>query len=320
MKKVSPILLITLSNIGDAVLTTPVLYILCREFPKAAVDVMCGPRVKEIFSSISQVRRVIPYNKFDSFKDRVKLILSLRRRYDLVVDLRHTLIPLLIGSRNRTALWRRKSGERAYMKDVHLARLKQLGINTENADFLIEITDKDEKIAGNLLGPFKIEETLIAMAPGALSEVKRWPAGRFKETAEKLANELNAHIVLVGDKDDCRIADEIARGLPQKILNLCGKTSLMQLAAILRKTRLLITNDSAPMHLATAQKVPVISLFGPTNSIKYGPRGEHDRIIKKEIGCVPCEKAQCRFDNECLRSIESEEVVKAAAGILQAIK
>ena len=319
MKKVKSVLLITLSNIGDAVLTTPVLYILCREFSEAAVDVMCGPRVKEIFSSISGVRKVIPYNKFDSFKNKVRLIFSLSQRYDLVVDLRHTLIPLLIGSRYRTAFWR-KPGERAYMKDVHLDRLKQLGINTEKADFLIEINEEDEKIAGNLLGPFKTKEALMAMAPGALSEVKRWPAGRFKETAVELAGGLNAHIVLVGDKNDCRIADEITRCLPNKALNLCGKTSLMQLAAVLRKTKLLITNDSAPMHLAAAQKVPVISLFGPTNSIKYGPRGEYDRIIKKEIDCAPCEKAQCRFNNECLKNIKSEEVVKAAAGILQAIK
>ena len=274
MKKVKSVLLITLSNIGDAVLTTPVLYILCREFPEAAVDVVCGPRVREIFSSISGVRRVIPYNKFDSFKNKVRLIFSLSQKYDLVVDLRHTLIPLFISPRYRTALWRRKSKKRAYMKDVHLDRLKQIGINIEKADFLIEIRDEDERIAGELLGHFKTEETLIAMAPGALSEVKRWPAGHFKETAEKLAGGLDVCIVLVGDKDDCRIADEITRGLPQKILNLCGKTSLMQLAAILKKTRLLITNDSAPMHLAAAQKVPVISLFDPTNSIKYGPRGD----------------------------------------------
>lgn len=313
-RDIKSILVITLSNIGDVILTTPVIDALCKNFPGAAIDVMVSLRAKEIFHNNSKIREVMVYNKFSSFKDKFKLILGLRTKsYDMVIDLRHTLVPLFLNSRYRTSLFFRPAKKALYMKDIHLSKLKGLGIDISDAEFLIETKKEDDEYAERVLKSISNKGNLIVIAPGARSSVKRWEVDNFKEVAKKLTGDFKAAIILIGDKDDHPYTNEIAKSLAGNFLNLSGKTSLMQLAALLKHAKLLISNDSAPMHLATALKVPVIAIFGPTDSRKYAPRRENDIVVKKELKCAPCEKAQCRFNHECLKGISPENVIKKAA-------
>jgi ADP-heptose:LPS heptosyltransferase len=98
----------------------------------------------------------------------------------------------------------------------------------------------------------------------------------------------------------------------QKALNLGGATDLRQLAALLRRASLLVTNDSGPMHLAAAVGTPVVALFGPTDPRCVGPYGEGHIVLRKNIDCSRCRRNRCARDSACMKAIEVEEVISAA--------
>ena len=93
--------------------------------------------------------------------------------------------------------------------------------------------------------------------------------------------------------------------------NSCGVGALMQRAA------LVITNDSASLHLASALYIPTVAIFGPTDADKYGPTATQSRTIRRHLFCSPCEQALCRFSHECMRFISAEEVYEAAKQLLR---
>jgi ADP-heptose:LPS heptosyltransferase len=92
--------------------------------------------------------------------------------------------------------------------------------------------------------------------------------------------------------------------------------TLPQLAALMQRAGLVLTNDSASLHLACAVGAPVLALFGPTDPRKYGPTGPRDRVLQRRLFCVPCEQALCRFNHECMRFITPDEVYEAARQLL----
>jgi len=312
-------LIITLSNIGDIILTTPVLDVLGKEFPEGRVDVMVGPQGKDIFKHHPRIFKVIVYDKHIPVMEKRRLIRKLRRiNYDLIVDLRNTLFPYLVGSKYKTTpLHKIPSAFLLHKKDAHLWKLKELAIDTSQAQFSVFIPPSDELYVENLLDKIPGKENIIVMSPGAKSLIKKWKKECFSELADRLIEELDAPLVMVGDQNDVDLVSDIQKGMKNKAYNLAGRTSITQLAHLLRKSRLLIANDSAPMHLGTAMGTKVLAIFGPTDPRKYGPRGEHDRVIRKELDCSPCEIAQCKFNHECMKSISTEKVFSTASRMLR---
>ncbi|MFH1406870.1 MAG: glycosyltransferase family 9 protein [Candidatus Omnitrophota bacterium] len=310
------ILVITLSNIGDAILTTPVVQALRKNFPDAAIDILAGPRAAEVFKGDPRVHKTIVYDKHQSLAEKIKLIKRLRENhYHTAIDLRNTLIPLLIGVKHRTPLFFRKPRGVFYKKDAHLFRLKQAGVDIAGAELDIWISAQDQLYIDSLLAD--TGKNFIAVAPGARSDTKRWSEEKFTSLCEKFTR-LNIPLALTGDGADEKIAQFIVERINSaKILNLCGRTTLAQLAALLKRSKVLISNDSAVMHIAAAVKTPVVAIFGPTNPGKYAPRGEKDIIIRKDIPCSPCERAQCQRTHQCLEKIGVEEVYNAAKKIYE---
>ena len=317
--EIKRILIITLSNIGDIILTTPVLDVLEKEFPGTRVDVMVGPLGKDIFKHHPRIFKVIVYDKHTPVMEKRRLIRKLRRiNYDLIVDLRNTLFPYLIGSKYRTTpLYKIPSTFLMHKKDSHLWKLKGLGIDTSRAQFSVFVPKTDEFYVEGLLDKIPGKENIVVMSPGAKSLIKKWKKECFSELADRLIEELKVPLVMVGDQNDLDLVNEIESRMKNKAYNLAGRTSITQLAHILRRSKLLITNDSAPMHLGTAMGTKVLAIFGPTDPRKYGPRGEHDRVIRKELDCSPCEVAQCKFNHECMKSISTEKVFTAASQMLR---
>lgn len=315
---INTILVITLSNIGDVILTTPVMDALIKNYPAARIDIITGPNAVSLFTSADYIRDIFSYNKHAGFFEKLRLLKALRkRRYDLAVDLRHTAIPLFIGARHRTPLLFKKPAADMYAKDIHLAKLKTLDIAIEGADFLIRPSGGDREYIDNILAPYKATEDFIAMAPGARSSNKRWGLDGFQEVAAELLKKEGRLLIMVGDNNDRALAESIKSGQADKILNLCGKTSLMQLAALLIRSSLLISNDSAPMHMATAVNTPVVAIFGPTDALRYGPRRKHDFILQAARDCLPCKKAQCIYNHECFKLIKPADIMEKADYILK---
>lgn len=320
MPEISKILFITLSNIGDAILSLPALDSLKENFPAAEISVITGPRPQELFEHDARIHRVIVYDKHSGIKKKLSLFRDLKEeRFDLVVDLRNSLLGALLPARYKISPFFAVPGFIRHMKDRHLylaqsvirkAR-KQLSRSQERRS--LHCGPEDEEYIRGLLQENRIgaDERLIAVSAGARSHTKRWPKERFARLIARIAGELNAKIILVGDKLDAGISRQIveASGLP--LADLTGKTGLIQLACLLKKAALVITNDSAVSHLASYLNVPLVTLFGPTNEIKYGPWSDKAQAIRKEVFCRPCEKAQCRFGTlECLSLIKVEDVLR----------
>jgi lipopolysaccharide heptosyltransferase II len=157
---------------------------------------------------------------------------------------------------------------------------------------------------------------LVVCAVGSKSDIKKWPAENYAELLDRLAVNQKARIVLIGDQNDAADAAKVKSLMSMPAMNLAGRTNFQELCAALKTADLLITNDSAPLHVADALGVPILAIFGPTDSKKYGPRSFGSQAVHRTLFCSPCEKAQCRFRHECMKELGVSEVYRRAAQIL----
>jgi heptosyltransferase-2 len=164
----------------------------------------------------------------------------------------------------------------------------------------------------------------FGLNPGAeYGPAKRWPAERFIAAAIQLQKETRCRWLIFGGPGDAVLAEKIAAGLlaaggePDGVVNLAGKTSLRELAAALKICRLLLTNDTGPMHLAAALGTPLIVLFGSTSPELTGPLfSPQAQILRMPVPCAPCFRRECPIDLRCLNGIDTAQVVQAARRIL----
>jgi heptosyltransferase-2 len=157
--------------------------------------------------------------------------------------------------------------------------------------------------------------------PGASCPSKIWPKDRFARLAEELSKNYGCQIVLIGGAGERRIASKVKEHLPTlRIIDLSGKLSLGMLGWLLKEARLLISNDSGPVHVASAVGTPVISIFGRNLSglspRRWGPLGDKSRVIHKEVGCPVCLAHNCRINFLCLDVISVEDVLKEVSSVL----
>jgi lipopolysaccharide heptosyltransferase II len=317
------VLFITLSNIGDAVLTTPAISAILENFKDAEITVMASPRAAELFKGDPALAKVIVYRKDASLGHKMALIKNLRGiEFDLLVDFKDTMLPFLLYAKRKTLVFKKPPDYITHMKDRHMWRLKAAFGEIQGKDYKPHIW-VPEDILSQTEGVFKSNNIypgthrIVSVAPGARSHTKQWTKEGFMDVCSGLAGLPSVKVVLVGDQHDSRTSTQIVQGLGDTaVLDLCGKTGLKELTAVLEKSSLLITNDSAPMHLAWAVGTPVVAIFGPTDPARYRPMGPKDVVIRKTLECSPCRQALCKSDNECMELVSPEEVFEAARGIL----
>ncbi len=323
--KIKKILVITLSNIGDVILTTPVIKVLRRDFPQAHLAVLVGPRAFSVFKSDSRIDSKIIYDKSICRKNKLALMNRLRLdNYDLVVDLRQTAMGIFLGARYHTSVFAKAPRDLTHMKDRHLWKLKSLGLDIDNNKgpyVMFSETDRDR--VNRLFKQWQIKDgqKVVAIAPGARNMTKCWKKEGYRQLIVSLSKEYNVKIIIVGDEQDELLIGEIISSIAPKPFNATGKTTIGELAFLLTKCSLLISNDSAPMHLGWAMNIPVVAIFGPTSHKKYAPEGPDDIVIRKSLACSPCEQSLCpRGIRECMKLINADEVFTACKKILDARK
>jgi heptosyltransferase-2 len=318
------ILFVTLSNIGDCILTLPVLDSLREKYPDAQISCLVPPRPRGIFIDNPAVMEVIIFDKHAKLIDKLKLFFALgKRKFDLVVDLRNSFFGAFLPVRKRNLFFgplRWIPAKIKHMKEKHLFWANLCDYSKRDKKYQsLTITARDIDYINSILAKENLTDNakLVVIAPGARSQIKRWDKENFSQLCRRLIQD-GSQIVLVGDSPDQPICNYIAQAdVPGKILNLCAKTNFGQLSALLKAARLLITNDSAVMHLASYLNLPVVAIFGPTNEAKYGPWSSRSAVVKKDIFCRPCEKAQCRFGSlKCLTSINPADVLKQVKAML----
>ncbi len=327
-QNIRKILVVTLSNLGDVVLTLPVFQSLIEAFPKAEIHTVVGEKAAEIFEGDDRIKKVIRYDKRVSLFEKIRFIARIRKgRYDLIVDLRRSGIGLLGGGRFRNSYFSfyKKTLHRAQRHWRSLEGLSEIPFPEES--FLKGAVPSAPANSGDthrilnsvcVTGISEItgDSRLVVVAVGSKSDIKKWPAKHYSKLLDRLMADHACRVILIGDARDTADAERVKAGMKHRPEDLCGKTNFRELVDILSKAALLITNDSAPLHIADSLGVPVLAIFGPTDPRKYGPRGASSRIARREVFCSPCEKAQCRYHHECMKELGWDEVYQKALQIL----
>jgi len=275
-----PILYISSSRIGDAVLASGLLKRLHDEIPNARFTIAAGPPSAPLYRDVPNLDQIIVFEKSKAGGHWFKLWAQVRaRRWGLVLDRRGSSIASFLSAKRRAV--HRRAGEREPVhKVIEAARLLKL---TEDPPppFLFTSESTEAKAAA-LLGE---GGPILALGPAANWVGKTWPVERFALTAvqlmEKGAPFEHGRLLILGGPDDWRAAEPLRRSLPRdRWIDLTGQADLLTAYAALKRARLYIGNDSGLMHLAAAAGKPTIGLFGPSDERLYGPWGAKTRVVR----------------------------------------
>jgi heptosyltransferase-2 len=343
MKEPGNIVVIQTAFIGDAVLTLPLIQVVRKKYPGSKVDIVVVPRSRDLFVNHPDIREVIVFDKRG--KDRgigglLRLARHLQSRsYDLALvphrSIRSAALALLAGiprriGFNKSAGRLLLSATATYRKELHeidrnLTLLEALSVGPVQRELpRLYPAEADQRKVDRLLIELEVGNPgkMVAMAPGTIWNTKRWPKERFASLAVNF-DDAGLEVLLIGGTEDKGICTEI-RTLSKSSLvhDASGALTLLQSAELIRRCRLLVSNDSAPMHLATAVGTPVVAIFGATvPAFGFGPTGPFDVVVETQgLKCRPCsihggEKCPIKtFD--CMFDISHERVFRSAMEIL----
>ncbi len=292
---------------GDVILTLPLVQILKARMPVTEIDMLVVPAAAELLRNHPAIREIFVYDKRGrdrGFSGFVKTLRALKtRNYGLALIphrsvrsaslARLSAIPRRIGFDTSSGRFMLNSTVR-YDPSVHeiernLSLLSGVGIEPPWERVLPELfpSQDDARVVDSAISGFS-GNSLIGIAPGTVWNTKRWP--RFTELVEKLVKDDHS-IVLIGGKDDELLCGNISRSVASpRVLSAAGMLTMLQSAELLRRCRLLICNDSAPMHMAVAMRTPVVSIFGATvPGFGFFPYGKRDVVVEtKGLPCRPC--------------------------------
>ena len=308
--------------IGDAVLSLGAVRDLRRNFPKARIEVLARAWVADLYAAVSEVDGV-----------RVsaglrKDVASLRGQFDAALLLTNSFQTAL-------AMWAARIPERwGYARDgrgllltraprvpegvrgwsevyYYRAMLSALGFHvTASPDISLDPPEAWRSRGAELLGG---EGPWLGVNPGAaFGSAKQWLPERFAAVADQLGRQVGARVAILGGPKDRAAGEALAASMSVSARVLCGETTLGELLGVLSHLRLLLTNDSGPMHLAAAQGVRVVAVFGPTDSRETAPFGDRSHVVREEVECAPCKLRECPIDHRCMELVGVDRVLGAA--------
>lgn len=331
MNKPKRILIYNVNWIGDVLLSTAAIKGLRRAYPGAYLACVIPERCREILEGNHNLDEVIVFDERDKktgISGFIEFIRLLRRRkFDTCLLLHRSmtraLIAFLSGITDRVGYDYRKHNflltrvvsfpdpSAVHRLEYYLALAGAIGADVSDKRPELYIGESDIAFARRLLADNGVleKEPAVALNAGGNWGPKRWPPENFALLADKLVSELGVKVVITGSIGDKRLAGTIAGKMKSQAINIAGKTDLKQLAAVFKQSRVVVSADSAPMHIACAVGAPLVCLLGPTAARITGPYPEENAVIlRKDIGCeIPCYNVQCD-DNRCMRAISVDEV------------
>lgn len=330
--------------VGDAVMSLPALQALRRACPQAHIAILARPWVADLYGREPFCDELIPYDAPKGWRGlgrKWKLAGKLRAgNYDCALLLQNAFeaaavvwaarIPVRIGY-NRDArrllmtnpIAAPKSGEiPRHQRFYYLELLRRAGfIDHYSADEPVHL---DSAATAREAGRQRyravgINRSVLAVAPGAAyGGAKRWLPERFAAAAVKIAKERSLSVAIFGSENEIEICNTVAKEIEScgaAAINFSGRTTLRELIDMLAASELLITNDSGPMHLASALGVPTVAVFGATDHIATGPIGNHTSVVRVPVECSPCLLRECPIDHRCMTSVSADQVANEALAL-----
>lgn len=329
------ILVIKLGAVGDVILATPSLRMLRERFPQAKISVLVDKGLSGLLTGAPCIDEIIPVDRrqFRKFSYLWQLAIRLRKEgFDVSVDLQNSkwthLLAWLSGAAERYGFARKPFGfflnrgetypdtAEAPVKN-QFRILSKLGVR--KLDETLELwPDADacpraEALLGEDFMNFKGRKIGFVMGSSPRWQTKRWPAANYSALAARLREENDCRIVLFGSAEDARELDGKFDPAMPGVLNLMGKTSLRDLIPVLREMDVVVTGDTAPLHVAAAVRARIVALFGPTDSRRHMPPAQTGTVFQRNLPCQPCYSGSCKIEDKlaCLKKISVDEVFQA---------
>ncbi len=345
------ILVIKLRHIGDVLLTVPVFRALRENFPDAHISALVNSGTEEVLSGHPLIDEVITYNRgiknlhhVQRYIKELSFLKGIRSGgFDMSVDLtsgdRAAILSFLSGARYRFAydprgdgFWgkrylythrARKDGSQ-HMVLQNLDIIKQFGISTEDITVDMAIPKDTRSFVKNVFERNTIKETeaVVHIHPTSRWLFKCWKDEYMAEVIDRLTDRGIRVIVTASpvakELEKAKRILSMLKGISLPI-DLCGSTTIKQLAAIAAAATLFFGVDSAPMHIAAATGTPVIALFGPTGHAQWGPWGAGHTVLTKNMKCMECKRDTCDGVEvrKCLEAITPDEVFDAITRALR---
>lgn len=333
-RQVKRILVRGVNWVGDTVLTYPAVQQLKTLFPHSHLAILVSSPLVDLWKTFPYVDEIIPFQKkkgIVSFWEDLNISQSLNERnFDLAVIFPRSFrsafqiylarIPIRIGYEDEGrsfflthGIHRTKEILRSHRVHYFRKLTEPLGKIESFPSPRILLREEDRRWAEQRLRDLGIQNggPLIGMNPGAtFGLAKCWSPRRFGELGKRLCEKWKATLLLFGKEEEGPIAKEILQNLENGGIDLTGKTRLLQLAALLERCRLLVTNDTGTMHVAIAVGTSVVALFGSTDPSVTGPWGDGHVVVRKDVPCSPCLKRVCPTDHQCMELITVDEVLK----------
>ncbi|MDD5026926.1 MAG: lipopolysaccharide heptosyltransferase II [Candidatus Omnitrophica bacterium] len=333
------LLIIKLSSLGDIILSTPGLRAIREKFPRYKISFLVGEEAKEVLLRCPYIDELLVVdlkNRDKGLKGLLAIGRVLRKKnFDLVIDLQNnrashwlSFLSLCIeryGYDNKKCAFllkhRIKDDKPAIDPVTHQFRLlRMLGIDLKDSHLELWPGKSDDEYVENLLNTewLSADQKIIGINISASKRwlTKCWPQGHIAKLCEELGLR-NMRVVITGTQDDTAEANALISMVKNtKIINACAKTSVNQLACLIKHCSLYISADSSPLHIAAAMGVPVIAFFGPTDPARHMPPARNALVIKRDLTCSPCYKPKCRH-KRCMHLIRVEEVLAGIDKMLQ---
>lgn len=343
-KEMKRILIIRLSSLGDVILTTPVIAALKAKFPHSELFFLTKARYGDLLRNDPRISSLVEFDP--AGKDRglsgfMSLISELRSHdFDLLVDLhsnlRSFLVRHLVKSRiklkyNKRWLSRFLMVHFKFLKtrpvstvNSYLEVLKQLNVNTTENRILVFLNPEDVDFSDHFLleQQVKKDDIVVGVHPGAKWETKKWDGGKFARVCQGLVDKLGCTIMLLGDAGEAKLVEEVGKDIPAERLVKAVGLPLRKVMSLIKRCDCFITNDSGPMHIASALGVPVVAIFGPTHpKLGFAPVGSRNVVLCADVKCSPCslhgEKRCSKKSRFCMDLIEPDMVIEAVERLLK---
>ncbi len=296
------------TNIGDTVLSLPVLDQMRAANPKSKITAIVSSRTKEFLSRNDFIDEVIVFDKKWTLKQKLAFGLNLRGKYDIVVDFKNTLLPLIIGAQKRTPFIR-KSFKELHAKDVYskvVSKLINLRKNVKQSNFNFTNEEKNKIDLWNLRSSLFISVT-------SLSSKKNYPYKKIKTIVQELIKK-NFPIVFIGEDRDKSYYKDILSF--EGVVDLVGKTNFIEVIYLLKNyARLLLCVDTGILHLGSYLNIPMVVIFGSTESKNFGPWSDKYKVLKSDKVKHPdMVKEGLGLSNESMQ-ISEQEIITAVENI-----
>jgi lipopolysaccharide heptosyltransferase II len=322
--EIHKILCIKPRGIGDIVLSTIVLDNLTAYFPSAKIDYLTEHFAKHAVNNNPLVNKIITIDKKEF---PLKAAFKIRKeKYDLILDLwsnpRSAQITFLSGVKYRVGFAYRgrkyaynflatSSKGTHHAAEHNLELLKAIDVPVISRRIHFYADEKENESAKEFIrNNFSENKKVIGIIPSGGWPSKRCDASKWVEIGQAIKNKYNVDILILWGPGDERDANYIKENLPGAIL--APKTTISEMSGFINNCNVVLANDSGPMHIAAALKIPTLGIFGPTNPKAHGPYSENSTYVYKEdLFCITCNLLECPYHHECMLQLDNDKILEA---------